>query len=51
MTELLGKWTFSEGAPKLATKKQIKGIKIKDKEKWNKTIYKTFVFAQKEEEK
>lgn len=49
MTELLGKWTFSESAPKPATKKQIKGIKINDKQKWNKKMYKTFKFVQKEE--
>lgn len=51
MTDILGKWKFSEIPPKLATKKQIKGIKIKDKEKWNKTIYKTFVFVTKEKQK
>lgn len=51
MIPILGKWKFSESAPKPATKKQIKGIKINDKQKWNKKIYKTFEFVQKEKKK
>ena len=49
MTNILGEWTFSESAPKIATKKQIKSIKINDKQKLNKKMYKTFEFVQKEE--
>lgn len=49
MTDIFGEWTFSENAPKPVTKKQIKGIKINDKQKWNKKIYKAFEFVQKEE--
>lgn len=51
MTAILGEWTFSESVPKPVTKKQLKSIKIKDKQKWNKKIYKTFEFVQKEKKK